>query len=71
MRKVYITSDPCEQKALDQAEKMCSFIWDFQQLLRNITKHGGLTPEGKEWDVDSLYQHYNELLQLSNIDIDG
>ena len=70
MKKTYETSDAYEQKCLDQAERTVSFLWNFQQQMRSIVKHGQTRPDGSPWTFDDLYETFIEMLVNYNIDLE-
>jgi hypothetical protein len=48
-----------------RADGLCSFIWDFQQYLREQWKYAD-TPD----DINTIYEKWFEYLNENNIDLD-
>lgn len=60
---------PKEQEEYDRCNKaldLCSFIWDFQQYLREQVKYAE-----KPDDIDTIFEKWFELLDTKNIDLDA
>ena len=53
------------------ADDLCSFIWDFQQYLRQIWKYENLDGKTSQELINEIWEAWHDKLTENNIDIDS
>ena len=62
--KFNLPEDNTDYRQAVHASDMCSFLWDFQNYLRNQWKHDGTD------NIEVIYEKWHEMLNDNAIDLD-